>query len=325
MSDVSVDYQDAQDQELDDSRRSFFAKIARLYYMEDMNQRQIAQQLNISVASVSRALSKAKDHNIVKISIDETGAEHHKLEIEVERKYGIRECVTVPRFAESDNPARELAQIVSGLLGRLLNRGSVLGVGWGHIVAGLAAHIGRVGAANVNVVPMVGLQKTQDPAVGANAVAELVADRLDGVPHLVPVAALAESREARRDLFDNPDFDNIRWHWTRLDTALLSVDSLNVARGLVDAGAYSEEAIAKMEQEGAVAALNFTPIKADGTEVSTEDTERVVAVKLRDLRRVPNVVLVSAGHSDPQAVSAALNSGAVDVLVIDPETGQKLC
>ena len=46
------------------------SKIARLYYLEDLNQQEIAEKLNISRTKVSRYLTKARKEKVVEIRIN---------------------------------------------------------------------------------------------------------------------------------------------------------------------------------------------------------------------------------------------------------------
>ncbi len=69
------------------------SKIARLYYLEDMNQSEIAERFNINRVKVSRYLKKARERNIVDIKINYPRESYHELEREIESRYNLKECI----------------------------------------------------------------------------------------------------------------------------------------------------------------------------------------------------------------------------------------
>ncbi|MFP4643917.1 MAG: sugar-binding transcriptional regulator [Spirochaetales bacterium] len=306
--------------ENNDARRDLFAKIARLYYVEDMNQRQIAEQLNISVASVSRALSKAKDLNIVKISIDETREEFHKMEIGLERRYQIREAMVAGRHHYAADIHRDMGSMVTGLLARLLKRDNVLGLGWGADMLGLAENLGRASVGRIDIVPLAGNIPNLDSQIRPDSVARAFAERLEGDVHAVPADALATTEQERKSAVKDPSFPPIRRLWNRLDTVIVNLESLDGR----EAGTYSADEKKELKRHGAVCTINATPIDAEGNEVSNPFEDRLVAVEFEELRHVRNVVVVGTGTKSIDSVRAALAAGFIHVLVTDAKCADGL-
>ncbi len=306
--------------ENNDARRDLFAKIARLYYVEDMNQRQIAEQLNISVASVSRALSKAKDLNIVKISIDETREEFHKMEIGLEQRYAIREAMVAGRYENAADIHRDMGSMATGLLARLLKRDNVLGVGWGTDMLGMAENLGRASVGRIDIVPLAGNITNIDQQIRPDSVAGAFAARLDGDVHTVPADALAASEQERKSAMKDPSFPPIRRLWNRLDTVVVNLESLDGR----EAGTYSPDEKKELKRRGAVCTINGTPIDAEGNEMENPFEDRLVAVEFEELRHVRNVVAVATGTKSIDSVRAALAAGFIHVLVTDAKCADGL-
>ena len=72
---------------MDLERKRFLAKIARLYYLENLTQQNIANKLNISRTKVSRYLTKARKEKIVDIQINHPEEDFSKMEYQIEKKY----------------------------------------------------------------------------------------------------------------------------------------------------------------------------------------------------------------------------------------------
>lgn len=319
MSVTTETYMDLSD-EFGDARRDLFAKIARLYYVEDMNQRQIAEQLNISVASVSRALSKAKDLNIVRISIEETREEFHKIEIELERRYNVRECMVAGRFDSRDDMYADMASMATGLLARLLKRDDVLGIGWGSDLRGLAQNIGRASVGRIDIVPAAGTIEHMSEPIQAGTIADALHEHIDSDVHTVQIPSFAASASERNSLMRNSDFSPIRRLWNRLDTVILNVEPLD-GKGN---GFYTPDQQKELKALGGVCVINGSVLDADGALIENPFIDNVIAVELDEIRHVRNVVLVATGAASAKAVRAAIAAEFAHVLLLDIKCAEAL-
>jgi len=84
------------------------AKIATLYYERGLKQSQIAQQLEISQATISRLLKRAQEEQIVRISVRVPVGAFPELEDQIEKIYGIKEAVVVDCLSDDDQILRDL-------------------------------------------------------------------------------------------------------------------------------------------------------------------------------------------------------------------------
>src|SRR5690242_10266491 len=77
-------------------------KIARMYHEQGIRQPQIAAQLNVSQARVSRLLKKAVELGIVRTIVVSPAGLHADVEEAIEAKYGLREVVIADTGDEQD-------------------------------------------------------------------------------------------------------------------------------------------------------------------------------------------------------------------------------
>ena len=73
----------------------FLSKVAYLYYQHHQKQSQIAEQLDISGATVSRLLKRAEDMGIVRISVNMLSGVYPSLESDLCAYYGLKAAVVV--------------------------------------------------------------------------------------------------------------------------------------------------------------------------------------------------------------------------------------
>ncbi|HZY41192.1 MAG TPA: helix-turn-helix domain-containing protein, partial [Anaerolineae bacterium] len=83
-------------------------KVARLYYQQGLGQREIAAQLDVSQASVSRLLKRAEQEHIVRIAITPPQGVFAEMETALEQHYGLKQAIVVDCENEAEDLLREL-------------------------------------------------------------------------------------------------------------------------------------------------------------------------------------------------------------------------
>lgn len=68
-------------------------KIACMYYLENIQQPQIAKELNISITTVSRFLKRAKEEKIIRYIIDDKYMHQIELAEKIRLKYNLEEVI----------------------------------------------------------------------------------------------------------------------------------------------------------------------------------------------------------------------------------------
>ena len=66
-------------------------QVARMYYLENLSQQQIAGQLSISRSNISRMLADALGQGIVEIRLNDPAGRERELERQREETVGLRE------------------------------------------------------------------------------------------------------------------------------------------------------------------------------------------------------------------------------------------
>src|SRR5882672_10417398 len=109
--------------------RAAMAEVARLYYVRELTQQQIAQRLGMSRFKVLRLLEQARSEGVIRFEIDEPVPVLDDLSRELEDRFALELAVVVER---------DVAEAAALLLPRLLRRDDVLGVAWGETLAAIA-------------------------------------------------------------------------------------------------------------------------------------------------------------------------------------------
>ncbi|MBN9023752.1 MAG: MarR family transcriptional regulator, partial [Rhizobiales bacterium] len=175
--------------------RTLLFTVARLHYEKDLSQREIAAQLKISAATVSRLLRRAREEGIVRIEIGAfTGTED--LAAELADVLGLAHVA----IAQSAPAGGSLAAI-AGPVGTLLREAqlgarSVLGLGWGRTVWEII-QVGLPRLHGVTTVPLCGGIPEAAPYFQIGEMTRLAAAQLGGTPRFLHVPyLLAETARA---------------------------------------------------------------------------------------------------------------------------------
>jgi DNA-binding transcriptional regulator LsrR (DeoR family) len=309
-----------------DDERRYLTKIARLYYDQQLNQREIGRRLNISVASISRALNRAKETGIVRISIDETGDTFGELEIAMEARWNLAECMVVPSASDgaSELSATAMAQKTSELLSRILKSGDTVGVSWGKTLKNVGERLEPIGRSGITVIPIIGAMGTVETGIYPNSIAREFAEKVNGTAYLVNTPAVVDTEEIRRSLQRDSAFLSVRRIWDTLDTVLLSVSGLDEKTSAYESGVFSSDDLAEMRRRGGVCATNFSVLDEAGTHLDLPISRRITNVPFSDLKNVAEVVVIAGGTQKTGPLRAALKSGIVTKLITDEESARIL-
>jgi DNA-binding transcriptional regulator LsrR (DeoR family) len=289
---------------------------ARLYFVDERPQAEIARRLGLSQPTVSRLLRQARDEGIVQIEIrpmewDPSLAERLKAAL------GLRRAVVAPSGPAADPRATLIGPALDELAALGLERGNVLALGWGRTVSDIVeARLPSL--AGASLVPTVGGLNEQDRSFHANEIVRRAAERSGAISHLLYAPAVP-SAALRRSLAGDRAIAFILSLWDRLDAALVGIGLPAAAlHGHGPAHVRTPEALAALTTAAGDVSSRYFDI--EGRPIPYPGEARVLGVTREQLRRAGTVIGVAAGASKAGAIVGAARSGLIDVLVTDAST-----
>ncbi len=163
------------------------AEVARLYYIRELTQQQIAERLGVSRFKVVRLLEQARAEGVVRFEIDEPVPVLDDLSRRLEERYDVTAVVV----------AHDVAQAAALLLPRLLRPVDVLGVAWGETLAAIATLLPQL-AHEIPVIQICGAIDGLVPGTGPTELAARFAAKSGGRFHPLEAPAVANERALRR-------------------------------------------------------------------------------------------------------------------------------
>lgn len=294
-------------------------RAARLYYVDDATQAEIADTLGTSRPTVSRLLADARATGIVHIEVRRPESlDTAQLADRLAAAIGLRRAWVAP--GSSDGALGEvLAPALSdALLAADLQPGDALLISSGKSVLGVSRRP-LPALPGVLLAPTVGGRDEPEEHYQTNELTLRMAEAVAGTPVLLHAPAMP-APELHGPLLRDRSVHRVTRLWATAHAAVLGI-------GSPPDGRRSMPSIwpADLDRYGSVAAdICGRPFDADGTPLEFPGVERMVAMTLEDLRRIPHAIGVAGGADKVEAIRAAARAGYITELVTDTPTARSL-
>jgi len=301
-------------------------KIARMYYEQSIRQAQITERLNIHQSTVSRLLRKAEQNGIVRISVTTPQGIHPELEEALESRFELSQAVVVDSVSDSEEQiARDLGSAAAFLLESFVKADQVIGISsWSGALLEMInnMHPTQEGR-GTRVVQIVGGLGNPAAQTHATYLAQRLAALIGGSPVLLPAPGITTSAEARRVLIREPYVRDTIKLFDQLDAVLVGIGAIEPSRPLLNSGnVFSAAERASLAAKGAIGDVCLQYFNAAGQAIATPLADRVIGIKLPQLKRVKHVIGIAGGKRKVEAIRGALNGRWINVLITDRATAK---
>ncbi len=297
-------------------------RIARMRYEERRAQRDIARQLGISEAAVSRALKEAMDLNLVEIRVQPPPGRDPALERRLRESFHLERVVVVETERNPRTTLEHVGQAVADEIAFRLADDSVIGVGDGESVAAVARSMPRLWLRDAEIVPLIGGVGQLDHAAQPAEIAREIARRIDARVRHLPVPAVLPSAAAATDLIAAPAVRDAFGAMARCSLALVGVGALDDTLSLLQQGVVTASELKHMRRLGAIGMICGRAFDGDGRHISSDFDERMLSASIPLLRSIPMRFGVAFGERKAAAVEALVKSGTINGIGTDAETAR---
>ena len=304
-------------------------RVARMYYEWDMKQSAIARQLGLSQPTVSRLLQQAQSEGIIRISVNVPQGVYTDLEEQLVRQYRLRDAIVVDCSGEGDERfiERQIGAAAAHYLESALRPNEVVGISsWSATLLALmdAMHPApRKG--DVRVVQILGGVGSPSAEVHASRLTSRLADLLGGAAIFLPAPGIVGSAAAREAITADHFVRSALDLCDQVTTALVGIGAIEPSKLLADSGnSFSLAELEDLRRRGAVGDVLLRFFDAHGASVDTPLDQRVISMRLDQLRKVDRSIGVAGGQRKYAAILGAVRGGWVNVLVTDHLTARRL-
>ena len=304
------------------------ARVARMYYEWELRQSEIAKQLGLSQATVSRLLSRSKEEGIIRISVNLPNGVYTELEETLVKKFGLRDAIVVDSLDDNEKLIqRDLGAATAYYLESAICPNEVIGISsWSDTLLALVDALHSVPRKpGVKVVQILGGVGNPSAEAHATRLTSRMAQLVNGEAVYLPVSGVLAS-EAARDILaaDEVAQQAIRLY-DHVTTALVGIGTVEPSPLLAQSGnIFAPPELDLLRQEKAVGDILLRYFDQDGNLVKTGLEKRVISMSLEQLSKVGRAIGVAGSSRKYTAILGALRGHWINILVTDHFTASRL-
>lgn len=300
-----------------DYEENLMIKIAWYYYMENLTQQAIADQLGISRMRVIKLLEKARQTGIVQFQISSTFDKRHAFETELINRYHLKDCYTVPTNPNPAGVNGTIAKAASIYIANHITDHSYINFGYGDTSSKTIAYLARTLESQVSYVSLTGGVSYYLP----NSDSNIFNARL----YLLPAPLIMSSVDMAKAIRKENTIREVSNMINLASMTIVGIGGMDEEATIVKSSILSHSDFLLLTMKGAVGDIICHFIDKDGNLVDTDIDSRLISVSLDTLHQLDNVIGVAAGAHKAAAILAALKGGYLDILITDESTAELLC
>lgn len=304
------------------------ARVARMYYEWEKSQSEIARQLGLSQATVSRLLNRSKEEGIIRISVNLPNGVHTELEEIIVKKFGLRDAIVVDSLEDNERVIqRDLGAATAYYLESAIRPNEVIGISsWS---ATLLAMVDALHPAprkhGVKVVQILGGVGSPSVEAHATRLTSRMAQLVNGEAIYLPVSGVLATEAARDILVADEVAQQAIRLFDHVTTALVGIGAIDPSPLLAQSGnIFSPEELDLLRQEKAVGDILLRFFNQNGELVETGLEKRVISMSLKQLSKISRAIGVAGGSRKYAAILGALRGHWINILVTDHFTASRL-
>ncbi|WP_201261659.1 sugar-binding transcriptional regulator [Moorella sp. Hama-1] len=300
-------------------------KIARLYYEVGLTQEQIAQQENVSRATISRALDAAVKQGIVEIRIRYPLDSVEYLEEKIAKKYALKKVFVVPVIVPyPEIIKKDVGQALFRFLSQIVRENDIIGISWGMTMAAVAEQLEKVDKVGVKVVQLNGGIGKSCFATNASSILEAFANAFAAVPYSLPVPTIVDSPEIVEAIASDSRIKDTLELARDSRIAVYGIGKASTNSILYKSGYFTPEEYDQLLHRGAVGDICSRYFNIRGKICDTYLDSRTIGISLDMLKEKEYAIAVAVGEDKVESILGALEGKFLNYLFTDENTANAI-
>lgn len=305
--------------------RRLIVKVAKLYYFDGMTQAEIARKIGVSRPIVSKMISKAKEDKIVEIFIKDESAHTVDLELQMEKIYSLKEAIIVSASDYNHDMKLDLlGKAAAAHVSKKIDSVESIGISWGNAVSAFVNAYPFQKNESVNIVPLIGGMGRSEIDLHSNMLTLKFAQKLKTTCSYLYAPAMIKNIDTKNRLLESEEIYGVLDEGQSVEMAIVGMGNPIVDSTMEKIGYLSQEDVASLRTAEAVGDINSVFLDKNGNSLNHHINDSVIGINLDGLKQIGETIAIAHGDNKIRSIHAGLLSGAVDVLVTDDETAQKI-
>ena len=299
-----------------DFEENLMIKIAWYYYMENLTQQAIADQLGISRMRVIKLLEKARQTGVVQFRISSSFDKRHEMETRLMETYHLKDCYIVPTNPNAAGVNDTIAKAASIYISNHITDNCYINFGYGDTSSRTIEYLAKNLETSVSFVSLTGGVGYYLPNSESNI--------FNAKLYLIPAPLIMSSREMAEAIRNESSVSEVSSMIRLASMTIVGIGAMDNSATILKSSILGHNDFLLLDMKGAVGDVICHFIDKDGNLVDTDIDSRLVSVPLDTLNELENVIGVAAGKHKVSAITAALKGGYLDILITDESTAALL-
>jgi len=299
-------------------------EAAKLYYLLDYNQNDIAKMLGVSRPTVSRLLQIAKNEGIVEIKIRDSVEDSNKIASQLEQRFNLKKAivVSVPQY-ENHIIKNYIGEKAAAYLHEIVKDGDIIGVTWGTTLYHVAIDLKQSMVKDVKVVQLKGGVSHSETHTYASEILYLFGKAFNTSPLHLPLPAIVDHVVVKQAMEADRHIRKIIETGKQANIAMFTCGPIKSESLLFQLGYFTDEDL-QMIYSKAVGDICSRFFDRDGKICNESLNERTLGIDLEEFKKKEYSILVAGGAEKIEGIYGALKGEYANVLITDQYTAQFL-
>jgi len=298
--------------------RDTLIAIAKLYYIGNMNQSDIAELMRLSRPKVSRMLKDARAKKIVQFSITTPESHYENLQQRIESAFSLKKVLVAPSEPLPEKSKSGVCNLAANYFSSLVKDGCNIGIAWGSTTTGLIQHIPDRNMSDVQVYQLCAGLTSQNLFLDGHEATKQLARVLNAKHHVLNAPFIVNSGLMKNLLLQEPEIQKHFASFEQIDIAIVGMGSSDPAKSSTYMADYiSLKESIELVEKGYTADIVGFRLHDDGSLADIPLNERVMSIGLETLKNVPDVIAIASGEDKVTSIIAAARGKYFNTLIID--------
>lgn len=300
---------------------SMLRLVAHLYYIRELNLKEISEITSLSPATISRMNRLARERKVVTISVAAAESDFDEIATRLSSQLGASFLITPGHRVDSVKQSRICGAAAAPSIVESLPSDGLIGVSAGHTMNGMLASMRKTPRPRLGILPLMGGWNLYSH-LDANTLMQGMAERFQATSYPLHAPALCDSLESRETILTNDTVRATTERWDFLDAAVYGIGAPGMLQTSTYAWTGSNDALIAHEftKLGVVGNILGHLYNVGGEIIQHEWTERLITVSLPQLERIKTSIAVLCGEDKVAAMIGLARTGLSTLIVTDDLT-----
>lgn len=306
------------------TRREQMLRVARLYYIDGVEQNRIAEREGISRPTVSRLLTMARDKGLVSITVNDDLRDAQLLADQLEEQYvGVQFTVVSTAQNRHDEKVAKISTATANYLNQVVKSGDIIGLGWGKELYETAQHLSQKRVRDVEVLSLTGVFTYPKYRTYVAETAGLFADAYQTAPQMLPLPIVFDDVKNKKVVEKEHLLQYLQKLSRVSNVAIFTINTVAESPFLQEMN-YFTDAEKKQVTAKAKGDILSHFIDENGDVVDADLDARTVSIPLSNLKFKEHAIAIVDKPEKVSVLAIALKAGYVNEVFIDQQSAQVL-